>query len=153
MDYLMARDTISGQEGRAFATIEGKVEPMFYAKNVEATVKKNKAEVKTLGRRVVQHKAAGWTGEGKMTIYTVTSTFRKIMLNYMKSGVDTYFDIMVVNDDPASSIGKQTVILKGVNLDEVVMAKLDTESDVLEEEVSFTFEDVDLMDSFSAPKN
>jgi len=149
--FLSAGDTISGQEGRAYATIKGKVEEMFYVKTLEGVVEKNKTDVKTLGKRGTQHKANGWTGTGDMTIYYVTSLFRQLMLDYIKTGKDTYFDITIVNEDEGSSIGKQTVILRGVNLDSVIMAKVDTESEVLEEDTSFTFEDVDMPDQFIAP--
>jgi hypothetical protein len=152
MAFLKASDTISGQEGRAYATINGQTEEMFYVKTLEATVEKQKAEVKTLGRRGVQHKATGWSGSGSMTIFYTTSRFRELMLEYMQNGVDTYFDIEVTNEDPSSTIGKQTVTLKGVNLDSVIMASLDTEAEALEEEVSFTFEDVDMPISFNLPK-
>ncbi|MET1171436.1 phage tail tube protein [Paenibacillus amylolyticus] len=152
MEFLKASDTISGQEGRAYATINGQTEEMFYVKTLEATVEKQKAEVKTLGRRGVQHKATGWSGSGSMTIFYTTSRFRELMLQYMQNGVDTYFDIEVTNEDPSSTIGKQTVTLKGVNLDSVIMASLDTEAEALEEEVSFTFEDVDMPVSFNLPK-
>ncbi|NUU78538.1 phage tail tube protein [Paenibacillus xylanilyticus] len=152
MAFLKASDTISGQEGRAYATINGQTEEMFYVKTLEATVEKQKAEVKTLGRRGVQHKATGWSGSGFMTIFYTTSRFRELMLQYMQNGVDTYFDIEVTNEDPSSTIGKQTVTLKGVNLDSVIMASLDTEAEALEEEVSFTFEDVDMPVSFNLPK-
>ncbi|MDT9721381.1 phage tail tube protein [Paenibacillus sp. ClWae2A] len=152
MAFLKASDTISGQEGRAYATIKGQTEEMFYVKTLEATVEKQKAEVKTLGRRGVQHKATGWSGSGSMTIFYTTSRFRELMLQYMQNGVDTYFDIEVTNEDPSSTIGKQTVTLKGVNLDSVIMASLDTEAEALEEEVSFTFEDVDMPVSFNLPK-
>ncbi|MEK4053338.1 phage tail tube protein [Paenibacillus sp. FSL F4-0087] len=152
MAFLKASDTISGQEGRAYATINGQTEEMFYVKTLEATVEKQKAEVKTLGRRGVQHKATGWSGSGSMTIFYTTSRFRELMLQYMQNGVDTYFDIEVTNEDPSSTIGKQTVTLKGVNLDSVIMASLDTEAVALEEEVSFTFEDVDMPVSFNLPK-
>ncbi|WJH30958.1 phage tail tube protein [Paenibacillus sp. CC-CFT742] len=152
MAFLKASDTISGQEGRAYATINGQTEEMFYVKTLEATVEKQKAEVKTLGRRGVQHKATGWSGSGSMTIFYTTSRFRELMLQYMQNGVDTYFDIEVTNEDPSSTIGKQTVSLKGVNLDSVIMASLDTEAEALEEEVSFTFEDVDMPVSFNLPK-
>ena len=37
-----------------------------------------------------------------MTIYYVTSLFRELMLDYIRSGKDTYFDLVVVNDDPNS---------------------------------------------------
>lgn len=151
MPFLKAGDTISGQEGRAYATINGQVEEMFYVKNLEATAEKRKSEVRTLGRRGTQHKSTGWTGSGNMTIYYVTSLFRQLMLNYIKTGKDTYFDVTIVNEDPTSTIGKQTVVLKDVNLDSVIVAKLDTESDALDEDIDFTFEDVDVLDSFGAP--
>ncbi|MDU5141063.1 MAG: phage tail tube protein [Paenibacillus dendritiformis] len=153
MPFLQAKDTISGQEGRAYAIIDGNREEMFYVKKIEAKAEKNKTEVKTLGRRGVQHKATGWSGSGSMTIYYVTSTFRKMMYNYIKNGKDIYFDVMVTNEDPTSSIGKQTVTLKNVNLDSVVMTSLDTEAEVLEEDVDFTFDDVDMdmNETFRAP--
>ncbi|WP_282938990.1 phage tail tube protein [Paenibacillus sp. RC67] len=151
MSFLKANDTISGQEGRAYATINGQVEEMFYIKKLEGKVEKEKSEVKTLGRRGTQHKAKGWKGSGSMTIYYVTSVFREMMLDYIKKGKDTYFDVQVINEDPSSSVGKQTVVLKGVNLDSVIMALLDTGSDALEEEVSFTFDDVDILDPFGKP--
>ncbi|WP_159886195.1 phage tail tube protein [Paenibacillus puerhi] len=152
MAFLEARNTISGQEGRAYATIGGQVFEMFYVKKLEAKVEKEKAEIKTLGRRGTQHKAKGWKGSGSMTIYYVTSKFRELMLGYIKTGVDTYFDIMVVNESPASTIGNQTVVVKGVNLDSVIMASLDTEAEVLEEEIAFTFEDVEVLNAFTAPQ-
>ncbi|WP_226000891.1 phage tail tube protein [Paenibacillus sp. BJ-4] len=151
MAYLKAGDTISGQEGRAFATINGNVEEMFYIKTLEAKAEKEKTDVKTLGKRGTQHKANGWSGSGSMTIYYTTTRFRQLMLDYIKTGKDTYFDIMIVNEDPSSSIGKQTVVLKSVNLDSVIMAKVDTDSEVLDEDIDFTFDDVDVPDSFNAP--
>ncbi|MFD0712847.1 phage tail tube protein [Paenibacillus sp. GCM10027626] len=144
MPFLKAKDTISGQEGRAYATINGQVEEMFYVKKLEAKVEKTKAEVKTLGRRGTQHKATGWNGTGTMTIYYVTSIYRQMMLDYINKGVDMYFDVTVVNEDPSSSVGSQTVKLTGVNLDSVIMASLDTESEAMEEEVAFTFEGVEI---------
>lgn len=151
MTFLKANDTISGQEGRAYATIDGRNEELFYIKTLEATAEKNKAEMRTLGRRGVQHKATGWTGTGSMTIYYVTSLFRQMMYDYIKTGKDTYFEITITNEDPSSSIGAQTVTLMGVNLDSVIMAALDTEAEALEEDVSFTFDDLDLPEKFKAP--
>lgn len=153
MTFLRASDTLSGQEGRAYATINGQTEEMFYVKTLEATVEKQKAEVKTLGRRGVQHKATGWSGSGTMTIFYMTSRFRQMMLEYMKTGIDQYFSIIVTNEDPSSTVGAQRIMLKDVNLDSVIMASLDTESDALEEEVAFTFEDVELVQPFAAPAN
>ncbi|WP_339316875.1 phage tail tube protein [Paenibacillus sp. FSL R10-2734] len=153
MGFLKASETISGQEGRAYATINGQVEEMFYIKTLEASVEKEKAEVKTLGRRGTQHKTTGWSGTGSMTIYYMTSRFRQLMIDYIKTGRDTNFDITVTNEDPGSTIGSQTITLLGVNLDSVVMVSLDTESDALEEDIDFTFEDIDMGQAFNAPTN
>ncbi len=86
-----------------------------------------------------------------MTVYYATSLFRELMIKYMKTGVDTYFDIQVTNEDPTSSIGAQTVLLKDCNLDSVVLASFDVEADVLEEDVDFTFSDADLLEKFKKP--
>ncbi|MFB6364246.1 phage tail tube protein [Paenibacillus elgii] len=146
--FLSAKDTISGQAGRAYATVNKVNEEMFYIKKLEAKIEKEKAEIKALGKRGTQVKAKGWKGTGSMTIYYVTSFFRDLMMQYVEKGVDPYFDITVMNEDPSSSIGKQAVILKDVNLDSVIMASLDTGSDTLEEEVSFTFSGVEFENKF-----
>ncbi|MEC0232273.1 phage tail tube protein [Paenibacillus alba] len=152
MSFLHAKDTISGQSAKAYATINGQVEEMFYAKKFEAKVKKNKKEIKTLGKLGTQNKANGFTGTGTMTIYYVTSAFRNLMLNYTKNGIDNYFDIQVVNNDPSSSVGNQTTVIKNVNLDELTVASFDVESEALEEEVSFTFDDWDMTTQFTKPQ-
>lgn len=150
MPFLRAQDTISGQEGRAYATINGVVEEMFYVTNIEATAEKNKAEIRTLGRRGVQNKTTGWTGTGSMTIYYITSRFRQLMLDYIKNGIDTYFDITITNEDPTSATGRQTITLRDVNLNSVVLASLNTDAEALTEDVEFTFEDVDMPEVFNA---
>ena len=107
--FLRAGDTISGQEGKATAVIDGNVEDLFYVKTLEATFEKNKAEVKTLGKRGVQHKGVGWAGAGSMTLYYVTSRFRQMAASYAKTGQDTYFNITIVMMIPITR--KATVVL------------------------------------------
>lgn len=145
------KDTLNGAEGRAYATIDGNVELLAYLKKIDAKVEKEKSDGKTLGRRMTQHKAKGSKGSGTMTIYYITSVFRKMMSEYIKTGKDTYFDIQVVNEDPTSSVGKQTVVLKNVNIDSVTVAKIDIDSDALDEEIAFTFDDFTLLDEFGKP--
>lgn len=149
--FLRAGDTISGQEGKATANIAGVIQDMFYIKSLEATFEKNKSEIKTLGKRGTQQKANGWSGSGSMTIFYVTTIFRKMALNYAKNGKDTYFDITVQNEDPSSTIGKQTVVLYNCNFDSITLAKLDTDADALDEDIDFTFDDFDILDEFGVP--
>lgn len=156
MSYLKAGDTISGQEAVASMLVKApdgstSVENAFWAKNLEATVQVEKTDVYTLGKRGAQHKPNGWSGSGNMTIYYITSLFRKMALQYIKTGVPAYFDLTVTNSDPGSSVGTQTVILKNCTLDSVIVAKFDVESEVLDESVEFTFDDVDILDEFVAP--
>lgn len=148
MPFMRGKDAISGRHATVFATINGEVHEMLYLKNLEARVEKNKVEVPVLGKTGVEHKAAGWTGTGTATAYYATSKFRELMLEYIKTGKDTYFDILVENRDPTSNIGKQTIVLKGVNLDSVIMAKIDVETETLDEEITFTFNDVDMPNKF-----
>lgn len=145
------KDTINGAEGKAYATIENNVELMFYLKKLEAKMEKKKTTGKTLGNRATQHKANGWEGTGTMTIHYVTSTFRKMMYDYAKTGRDLYFTVQVTNEDPTSTIGKQTVVLKKVNIDSTILTKLDVDAENMEEEVAFTFDDFDVLDEFQTP--
>jgi len=148
---LNAGDTISGQEGKATAKINGEIRDMFYIKSLEATVEKNKQEVRTLGKRGVQHKTTGWSGTGSMSIYYVTSDFIRMAKEYIKNGVDTYFTVTVENNDPTSTIGKQVTTLFDVNVDSIPVAKLDVEDAVLEADLDFTFDDLDVLEEFSDP--
>lgn len=148
MGYLRAKDTIDGAMGTCYARIDGERHELMQVKNVNAKVKKTKTEIPILGLTGKQHKSGGWEGTGKMTVYYVSSLFREVMLQYMKDGIDTYFELMVTNEDPTGATGKQTVLLKDVNINEMVLTKLDVEQFSLEEELSFTFSDADLLDKF-----
>lgn len=149
MAFNNVKDVINGGEGTAFATINGNIENLAYVKKVEAKVEKNKEDVVVLGRRGTGSKAKGWKGSGTLTIYYVTSIFRQLMNTYNKTGKDTYFDIQVTNEDDGSATGKQTVVLKNCNIDSVILTKMDIEATALDEEVSFTFDDFEILNSFT----
>lgn len=156
MSYLKAGDTVSGQEATATMTIKNQdgtttIENMFFAKNLDAKCTINKTPVKTLGKRGEQHKPNGWTGSGTMDIYYVTSLFRKMAAQYIKTGIPVYFNLTVTNEDPGSSVGSQTTVLKDCSLDSVTLAKFDVDSDVLDESIDFTFDDAEILDEFDKP--
>lgn len=152
MPFMREQDAISGKMAKAFITINGRVEELFYAKSIEATIEKNKVDVPVLGRTNTPQVSSGWSGSGTLTIYYVTSLFRQLMRDYVKTGRDFWFDLMIVNEDPQSSAGRQRVVLKGCNLDSVSAAQFDaTSDDRLEEELPFTFNDYDILESFTTP--
>lgn len=150
MKTLNAPDTISGKEGRAYAKIDGNNEDLFMAKTIEATVEKAKSEVKAIGKRMTGHKTTGGNGTGSMTLYYLTPLFRQLVKRWKETGVDIYFDMVIENEDPSSVAGKQSILLIGCNLDSVVLAKLDGDSDdPLDEDIDFTFEDFDILTPFN----
>ncbi len=73
---------------------------------------------------------------------------RELMERFKKTGEDVYFDIQVTNEDPTSSVGRQTVILKDCNIDGGVLAKFDADGEYLDEDIDFTFEDFEIPEKF-----
>lgn len=148
---LRVQDTVAAAEAECYATINGQRINMMHAINCEATYEKSKKEVPILGRVSKANKAVGGKGSGKMTVHYVTSRMRALMINYIKTGRDIYFDMQITNEDPTSSVGRQTVILKDCNLDSTTIAKFDADGDYLSEDVNFTFESVEMPEEFTDP--
>ena len=94
------------------------------------------------------NKTTGWKGTGSATFHYNTSIFRKMMLDYKRTGRDTYFDIQITNEDPTSSAGRQTIILEDCNIDGGILAKFDADSEYLDEDMDFTFEDFSMPEKF-----
>ena len=148
--FMKAEDAISGKEGALYATINSETIQVAECKNISAKITKNKNEFKALGYRGTQHKATGWSGTGTLVVHYATSRFAKMMIDYVKNGIDQYFTLQIINNDPTSRIGRQTVNLYDVNLDESEVAKLDTDAEFLDQSMNFTFSDIDMTDEFSA---
>lgn len=149
MNTLKVNDVINGAEGSCYAVIDGKQELLAYVKNIDAKVEKEKSEIKVLGSTATKHKAVGWKGTGSMNMYYVSSLFRKMMFEYMKTGKDVYFDVIIENKNVNSEMGKQVVVLQQVNIDSITIAKLDIDSTELDEDIDFTFNGAELLEGFN----
>ena len=146
---MNGKDAISGSLGKCFVTIGNNRYNFMQAISLEASMEKTKTEVPILGKTGKGNKATGWKGTGSAKFHFNTSIFRELLQNYAKTGEDMYFDIQIVNEDPTSSVGKQTIMLVGCNMDSGLIAKFDADADYLEDEFDFTFEDWKLMDKFT----
>lgn len=146
---MHAKDSVSGSLAECFITIEGNRYNFMQAINLEASVEKTKTEVPILGKTGKGNKTTGWKGSGSATFHFNTSIFRKLLYRYKNTGKDVYFDIQVTNEDPTSSVGRQTVILKDCNIDNGILTKFDAKADYLDEDMDFTFEDFELPEEFS----
>lgn len=146
---MNAKDSLSAKLAECYVTINNNRYNFMQAINLEATMEKNKVQVPILGKTAKGNKSSGWIGKGKAKFHYNTSVFRRLLRDYKNSGEDIYFDIQVINEDPTSSAGTQSVILIDCNLDGGVLAKFDAEGTFLDEEMTFTFEDFKLVEEFS----
>ena len=146
---MNAKDTITAALAECFVTINGTRYNFMQAINLEASVEKTKTEVPILGKTGKGNKSTGWHGTGSATFHYNTSIFRELLLKFKETGEDMYFDIQITNYDPTSAVGRQTTILKGVNVDCGLVAKFDADGEYLDEDIDFTFEDWEMPEKFN----
>ena len=68
---------------------------------------------------------------------------------YQKTGEMPYFEMQVSNEDPTSAAGRQTIIHRGCLCEEFTLAKFKSGEDLLDEELSGTFESYDIPEKFN----
>lgn len=145
---MKAKDTISAALAECFVTIGTRRYNFMQAINLDAKFEKNKTEVPILGKTGKGNKASGWKGTGSATFHYNTSIFRQMMAQYKDTGEDVYFEIQITNEDPASNVGRQTIILIDCNIDGGILAKFDADGEYLDEDMDFTFEDFKMPETF-----
>ena len=145
---MNGKDAISGSLGFCYITIGTDRFLFMQALNVEAKMEKTKVEVPIMGRTGKGNKATGWKGTGSAKFHYNTSLFREKLAQYAETGEDFYFDMQLINEDPTSTVGRQSVILKNCNIDGAILSKIDADSDYLEDEFDFTFEGFQIAESF-----
>lgn len=146
---MNAQDSVSASLAECYVTIGSKRYNAFNFTKFEAQVKKTKKKVPILGRTGKGNKSTGWEGTFKATIHYNTSIYRRMLLDFKNTGADVYFDIQITNEDPSSSVGRQTIIFKNCNMDDGILAKFDASSDdSLTEDVNGTFDDFEMPEEF-----
>lgn len=150
MNILQAEDAVNGREGIATVEINGEVAELMELANITVSIEKTKTEFKAMGTRNTQNKTTGWKGTGSATVRYISSRWAKLVEEYVKTGKDTYFTIVVTNEDPGSATGKQVIQVLGCNIDGLDIAKLDIDSDVLDQDIDFTFNDFNVLQEFNA---
>lgn len=150
-NILNARDILTGSLGKVYATLaDGRRMDMMHVVNIEANVSYDKEQVPILGKVGKANRKTGETYSGSMTVYYLTSEFRKMAETYKGSGQDFYFDLQIINDDQTSHAGVQTIVLTDCNIDNMTLAKLDADASIIDEDMDFTFEDWRIEKEFDA---
>ena len=150
MNILQAEDAVNGREGVATAEINGQIVDLMELANITVTIEKNKTEFKAMGQRNTQNKTTGWTGRGSATVRYISSRWAKMVEEYAHTGKDTYFTIVVTNEDPGSATGRQVIQVLGCNIDSIDIAKLDIDTEVLDQDIDFTFNDFNVLGEFNS---
>lgn len=147
---MKAKDTLCASLAECFITIKGNRYNFMQAINVEVRIEKTKVEVPILGRTGKGNKSTGWKGTGSATFHYNTSIIRELLEDYKNTGLDTYFEMQITNEDPTTSVGRQTVVLIDCNIDGGILAKFDANNnEYLDEDINFTFEDFKIPEKFS----
>ena len=142
---------VSGNDAIAYLILpDGRRKVWANILNFEASESYSKTKYPILGRRTKPARKGPGEVAGKVKMHYNTSTFREAALEYKKTGKDAFYNVQVVNEDPNSGVGRQTVIFYGLNFDEMPLALIDAESEYLTEELSFTANDWDLENVFGA---
>lgn len=149
MSFLLERDALNGKQGSAFMTIDGQNIEMFNMKKFQSDAEFQETDFKVVGTTLVQKKTTGVTLTGTMTIYYGTPHFLRLLQEYLKTGRLPYFTLQITNDDPATSVGTQTVVLYNVKLQKLPVAMLNADADFLEMEVGFSYTNIEVLNYFN----
>lgn len=147
MDRFLERpDLINGRHGRAVAvTSDGRREDMFYLKNINVDISVENNAIKRLGTMKNINFQGTPTQEFSATVYRSTRFFRDIMVDFINKGIETRFDLILVQNDPNHAAGEEIIILKNCLVNKAQLLKLDIDQDTaIEEDISGTFEGVEV---------
>ena len=112
---------------------------------LEAKISLEKKEVKQAGTLAKGYKIVGTDGKGKLKLNKISSYFIDLIADNIKNGKTTTVQIKSTIEDPDLGGAKETVLLKGVQFDELTLVDWKVK-ELVEEEYSFTFNDFDILD-------
>lgn len=151
---MKVENTLNGNEGKGFVTIDGKTRELFELLKLEANIELIVSERKVLGNRMVQHKVVGAKGTGSITMYFNNAELLKTVQTYLQKGKMPEISIQAYNEDPASNVGRQEMILRDVIINKLLAIKIDGDSeDALTHESDFTFNRMDGLEYFKTVEN
>lgn len=146
---MNANAILSGTEGIAYIILpDNRRKVLANLVSMSASLKYTKKSFGLMGSRQKAVKPGPAENSGKIKMYFNTSTFRELALEYKNTGRAPKYDLQIVNNDAASTLGPQVVLLYGFSFDEQMLFNLDIDDDALTEETGFTFDDWDLENVF-----
>lgn len=147
---LKGINTISGKDGYVFLTLGERRYTMIHLTEIEATVDVKLGTVETLNNPMVGHKPGTMEGKFKGKGFYLEDELRKAWTDY-KNGESSYpyFTIQIVNDDTTAEAGRKTATLFDCLSDSFILSKLAAGTEALDEDISGTFDDWELPETFA----
>lgn len=145
---MNAKDAVYGSLATCYVTINGRRMNFMHMTEFESKWEMNITDVPILGKVGMGHKVAGGKGSWSGKAHYNQSHMRAVADTYQKTGVMPYFEIQVTNEDPTSAVGRQTITHRDCLFDSVILAKYQAGEEILEEDLSGTFESWDMPEKF-----
>ena len=152
MAYLLARDTVNGASGKIFMTVDGRQIEVACMRNITTNAEIQSPDMRVIGTKKSQDKQNGAKLTGTGNIYYGTNIFTDMVLAYINQGITQEFDIQITNDDPATSIGSQTMVYYGCHLTGTIpLSILNDEEAMLNYDFNFAWTRVARLTAFNDP--
>lgn len=149
--YLKAEEFTNGKDGDMQFIADGIIVPVLGASKFSATTSPKVASRGQIGTRNKQSKITGFENKISLTAdYYLIKEIRNWLLEYKKTGKWKKIDLMAINHDKGTSLGRMSTLYKDLVLtDEVPLQKLDESvEDGLTIDLNFIFSDWESMDEF-----
>lgn len=140
---------VNAKLAECYVTMDSQRINFGQAINLEARLEPQIQEVPILGRVNMGHKPSGAVGTGSLTSYFNTALLIRMAHQYQETGVMPMIDIQSTNHDEATGLGRNTVILRDVYFESLLIAAFDAEGEFLQQDMDFTFERFDYPEQFA----
>lgn len=146
---MKSKDSLQASLAQCYVTIEGRRYNFMNMISFESRFDKSTTEIPILGKTGKGNISTGWSGTFSGEAHYNQSIMRELLYKYKETGEDIYFEIQVTNEDPTSSVGRQTIVHKDCKINGGVLAKFDAGDDYLTEDLDGTFDDFEIPETFS----
>lgn len=146
---LQTSDILNSNTGHLYFTINGVMRRAAECRQITASLETSVEEFRLLHECMWRHKGVGIKGSGSMTIYTGTNDFLTLITSFKKSWFNQRFTIISTSTDPESSRGSRSIRLMDVLLAGHELFKHDTADGILDSEVSFTFDNYEVVSDYN----
>lgn len=138
MADFTAWDTLHGREGSVYITIDGNQEKLGNVILAKVDEEREIEDVPIMGIRNMQHKPGGKNITGELTLYYSHSSLRDKLLSESDIMRPSKIDLVITNNDPASNMGVQSIIIHDLFFESFTVAQVDAETELLKEDLSFS---------------